>query len=404
MIPGESLHLAQLDPGEVRFLSMLSSTLSLDDAGIDALWLRVAPAGRTWLLETPEGRVTYRVASAAPADASPDPAIQRWLPIPERIMRVAAAGGPDPSDDAVLTLVDGTTAVLTCPETSGAIDLVVGALPPTTHSWIVSSDVTTPSNRLDGLLWSAYAIPNAMHEQRNRPFPPMWLRLDETGITFHVDWNDAGSGKATFRCEGEFDGEPVTVPIRPNPLHAFLHQITYQSFAEPPAALCTVSVGEIEFDDDTRTRRRAVEIRHGDAALTLWVADPMVERWGREVEKAIAAADVDVIGNEDSEWLLRSFGVDVRITLHHGHPDHVRASAVVCTGLVETAEVLREVNQLNGVSAGPRFVLSDGTIHAVADVPCHERGQIAPMLTRALDAIVTDARRYAPLLGVLTAG
>lgn len=404
MIPGESLHLAHLGPDEVGFLGRLSAALSLDDSGTDALWLRVAPGGRWWLLETPDGRITYRVESPAPSDASPDPRVQRWLPIPERIMRVAVSGGSESDDHAVLSLVDNTTAVVTCPQTSGGVDLVTGVGPPTDHTWIESAEISVPADRLAALLWSAFAVPNAVLEQRLRPYPPMWLRLDEDGITFHVDWADARSGRSTYRCEAEFHGEAITVPIFPNSLHAFLHQVVYQSFHEVSSMHCTVAVGAVEFDDDTHTRRAAVEVRYGDATLTVWVTDPLVDRWGSEVTAAIAAADVELIGHEDSEWLLRSFGVDVRITLHHGHPDHIRLSAVVCSGLHETVEVLREVNQINGVSVGPRFVVADGTIHAMADIACTERPSITPALTRAIDELVTATRRYAPLLSVLTTG
>jgi|GEM_PF-3301838 len=403
MIPGTPVHLAHLDLSEVSFLSNLTSTFDLAEHGVDALWLRVVPGGRTWILETPEGRVTRHVLSAHPDDASPDPTLQRWLPIPERIMRVATTGASDPTDEASLTLVDGTTAVLTCPDTSGAVDLVAGAVPPVHHTWSEIAEVTLPTFRLAGLMWSAYAVPHAARGRVPRRPPPMWLRLDDTGVTLHVDWNDAQSGRSTYRSDAEFEGEAITVPIRPTLMNDFLHQVAFSSTEAMPAAPCTVHVGDVEIDDDTASRRRAVAIRHGDATLTIWVTDPLIERWGSDVERAISLADVELIGNEDTEWLLRSFGVDVRVTLHHGHPDHIRTSAVVCTGLIESVEVLHEINQLNSVSTGPRFVLADGTVHAVADLPCSDHVKIGPALAETIDQLVTATRRYAPLLGVLTA-
>lgn len=400
MIPGEALHLGHLGSDEISFLSGLSSTMSLDEFGVDAFWLRVAPRHRTWLVETPDGRVTYRVDTTHPDDQNPDPAVQRWLPIPERILRVAVANSGD-TETADLVLVDGSTAVLTCTDTSGAVDLVTGVEPPSSMTWIASSDVAVPTNRLAGMLWSAYAIPNTVLEQRTRPYPPMWLRLDEDGAALHVDWNAADSGRSTFRCSGDFDGEPITVPIRPNLLQAFVHQLVFHVHDERPDSICQVSVSQVEYGDDERTRRQVVDIRRGRAVLTVWVTDPLVDRWGRAITRGIREADVELLGNEDSEWLVRGFGVDVLIALHHGHPDHARVSAVLCKGATDELDLLREVNQLNTVSSGPRFVVTDGTVRAITDIPCTEVDQIATTLTRVIDDTITEARRYAPLLGSL---
>ncbi|MEN9821948.1 MAG: hypothetical protein RLZ04_374 [Actinomycetota bacterium] len=405
MSPGESLHLAHLDPEEVAYIGHLTSTLSLDEQGGDALWLRVASGERWWVLETPYGRASYRAVSTHPEDASPDLKVQRWLPIPIRLFRVAIgdteSAGPLTTGPAALSLVDGTTAVLTCPSTSGAIDLVEGVTPPARLSWTESTDVAVPTNRLAGVFWAAYAIPYQARERRSVPYPPMWLRLDESGITIHIDWADTGCGRATYRCAGEFEGEEVMVAVRPDPVCSFIHQLAFESSHEEPDAPCVVSIGEVEFDDEEGTSCQALEIRRGGASLTVWITDPVVERWGVDVLKGIAAADVELVGNDGAEWLVRSFGVDVNITLHHGHPDHVRIASVVWTGTEETLELLHEINQLNSVSAGPRFVVTDGTVRVMTDISCHDKGQIAPSITRVIDDVVTQTRRYAPLLGAL---
>jgi hypothetical protein len=37
----------------------------------------------------------------------------------------------------------------------------------------------------------------------------------------------------------------------------------------------------------------------------------------------------------------------------------------------------------------------------MTDISCHDKGQIAPSITRVIDDVVTQTRRYAPLLGAL---
>ncbi|MEY2755573.1 MAG: hypothetical protein RJB65_1931, partial [Actinomycetota bacterium] len=200
---------------------------------------------------------------------------------------------------------------------------------------------------------------------------------------------------------GEFEGDPVTVSVLPEPINSFIHQLAFDTPAGSADPTCVVSVGRVEFDDDEGSRRRAIGLRRGNASLVVWVTDPLADRWGAEVVKGIDAADVELIGHDETEWLVRSYGVDVRITLHHGHPDHVRIASAVWTGIDESFELLHEINQLNSASTGPRFVVADGDVWVVADIPCHDRNQIAPSVTRVVDDIVTQTRRYAPLLGAL---
>jgi hypothetical protein len=91
-------------------------------------------------------------------------------------------------------------------------------------------------------------------------------------------------------------------------------------------------------------------------------------------------------------------GVTVQITLHHGHPDIARVSAVVCSDVAESPDLLRELNALNVANSGVRLFLADEMVRAVVDVRLSEFAGLLP----AVREVAQQAVKYGELLNVLT--
>lgn len=392
------VHLAHLLSDEISFLGGLSHALSFDDAKIDTLWLRIGPGYRLWIVDAPEFRLTHRFEVTHEDDIDPPTHIQRWFALPERILRIATADQRGPNTE--LLLVDGTTALVRCEHTSAAIDLMPHLDEPISTSWGAHTDAVTPLGRLAGVIWAADAFPND-RLRTAYPFPPMWLQLDGSEIIVHLDWNDLATGRATYRCNASITGPKVLVPARPHLLAPILHHMVYLIEGERQADV-RLRVGEVEFDGPGLENRDAIEMRIGPMAITMWIHEPLVERWGAEVVKAIEATGAELIGSVGAEWNLLLLGVEARVTAHHGHPDHIRVASVLGRYITETLEVLREINALNVASKSTRFWLADNTIWAAADVRCSDRPLLALALSQAIDDVVNQTRRYAPLMAALT--
>ncbi|MEN9644142.1 MAG: hypothetical protein RL238_811 [Actinomycetota bacterium] len=338
---------------ELWLLGAAVASIDIDETKGEAMHLRTAPGGRQWIVEADTGQLVIDVDDAeVTTTAGP-------LPLSERIRRFA-----DMFDDdtLVLSLADDRTVVATSGEATAAIDLVATDVAPEPWDFRCDTAVTVGFRQFLGMLWSARCMPSGLSES-SYPMPPMWMQVGDGWVGLHIDWTDFMPSRSTYRVRTiRHDGD-ATVAIPHFVLESFLRKIPDFDAADEPAEL-TVEIGIVERD---RVARPAMQIRADSWRLTLWLVQPLVNRWAPKVDEELG--ELQVLDRGRGTWAIGGFRREVLLQLHHGHPDVVRVSAPLVGPVEETIDLLRELSALNAASTGVRFWLEDGVAHAAANRP-----------------------------------
>lgn len=366
---------------EIATLNAALATVQRDETVGGCLWLSVQDNSRLWVGDGDFGRVTVSVHEAH------ETAVDGWLAVADRAVRFA---GVLDADAVTMSLVDD--AIFTADATmSSAIDLVAQAgSPPVASTRQVQAWTKVPLDRFATMLFAARIIPSgASHMEFVSP--PMWLKLGSAQLALHVDWGDVVNSKSTFRLNANsFEGEAI-VAIGHYTIGSFLQHLPVNSDE------VTISVG---IDERDGNKRPAVWLDTPDWSLTSWTLNPLLERWGALIDAACQIAGFAIVDHDTTQWLVRAEERDVRVTLHHGHPDIARVSTTVVNDVPATVELLDELNSWNISASNIRFFWVEGAVRAAADVRCTEFAGLTPMIRE----VALSARRYCTLLGIYASG
>jgi hypothetical protein len=158
-----------------------------------------------------------------------------------------------------------------------------------------------------------------------------------------------------------------------------------------------VFVEVVDADDFNGDTRVVVVVRADDWSLMSFEADALADRYGSRINEMLAGEGWKAHQGHH-EWQIPMDGATVQVTLHHGHPDIARVSAVVCSDVAESPDLLRELNALNVANSGVRLFLADEMVRAVVDVRLSEFAGLLP----AVREVAQQAVKYGELLNVLT--
>ncbi len=382
-----STHLADITRVELQLLAAAVGSIDVDEVKGEALHLRVLADGRQWIVESEEGQLVVDIV-----DESCRGEETETFALSERVRRFADCF----ADDVVsLSIADDRTIIATAGTATAAIDLVPQQRP-TPSGWMIvpSATVAVSLRQFQMLLWSARCLPSGVGDVQY-PMPPMWLQFDGDWLGLHVDWTDFLPSRATYRLVTSMHRGHITTSIPHTIIEAFLRHVPMLDDDDEDIELC-ITVGTVRHHGDAR---EAIMLEAEQWRLVLWLTDAMNTRWATKVNAELAAHGFEVLDNDDVEWLVRDDGVDVRVKLHHGHPDVARISGLLVQSAEETIELLRELGQLNASSTGLRYWLEDGAVRVAADVRC----TALPTLGGAVHAVAAATKQYSPLLSALGA-
>lgn len=368
---------------EMHVLGTTVNSMGLNEAAGDALHLRVFTGGRQWIVETAVGQLVVDIE-----DESSKPSEDRLLHLSERICQFADCFG----DDTVSLLTGNEGALIAYASgANAAIDLVPWSGPELTPwTFVPTAAAVVPMRRFQMLLWSARCVPAGV-EAETYPMPPIWLQLGDGTIGLHVDWSDFLPSKATYRLRTISHHGRDTVAIPHRLIESVLRPGPDGSRDEEETGF-SVTIGTVPREEGDR---KAMMLAVDGWRLILWLTEPMQERWAARVNEVLAADDIEVAATDGIEWLIAG-GFDVRVKLHHGHPDVAHVRAVLLRDVEESVELFRELGQLNAASNHIRYWLNDGAVRSAVDVQCTELHRL-PDIVRQVGAA---AAKYAPMLAV----
>lgn len=377
----------RLESRDIELLNIGLAALEPSEADGEALWLRSFEDGRQWIIETKHGCFCFQVD-----DHTGVPDEHGFVPVSDRIRRFCLVAGEEGID---LLLAGHRTVIAQCGSLSAAVDTVMPhSCPPSPWQLRETATMVVSAKSLADLLASARTLPSGVCETEF-PVPPMWLQISDESVGLHVDWTDFGVTKATYRLTPERRGGHALVAIPHRLIENALRMAPlWNDLDEEPVDL-TVAIGTTEDD------RRAISLRTDAWNLWLWLSDPLEDRWAVTVDDALVSArGVAVIDHEGTEWAVRSDQQQVRIVLHHGHPDVARVSTPLLNHAEESLELLRELSQLNAASSGVRYWFADDVVWAACDVP---GTVIESQLVPAITSVATAAALYRPMIAALAA-
>lgn len=394
-----------IDGYDIGLLQAGRAALGVDEVAGEALHLGVAPDGRTWIIESEIGQFTAALSGAlddgdddAPAVASPGDGCSEWFAVSERLVRF---GESLLGESIRLSVADERTMVATVDGLSAAVDLVIqdGHRP---EPWEVTAtaSATVPLRQFMAALWAARCLPSGV-DQAGYPMPTMWMQVGDGSLGLHVDWSDFIPSQATYRCDADTTGQPTTVAIPHAELGAFLGDAAV-TLVEPDVEV-RVEIGVALHEGRLR---EALVLRGGPWRLLLWLQHPLRSRWSARIDVELADDDIEVLTTDGLDWTLVAGDPplpdgcrpQVRITLHHGHPDIARVSAAITPHVAESLELLRELSALNAASTGVRFWLEDDTVFAATDVRC----SALSTLPSAVHSVARAVTAYGSVLAALS--
>jgi hypothetical protein len=378
----------RINETDLELLNIGLAALEPREADGDAVWLRSFEDGRQWIIESDAGRYFFQVNeyTAVPDEFG-------FIPISDRVRRFCDVAGLDSYE---LSIADGTTLVARGGALSAAIDFVaVDNEPPTPWSLDETACIVVPAKAFRDLLGAARTLPSGVRETE-LPVPPMWLQISDDSFGLHVDWTDFGVSKATYRAQAEHQSGRALVALPHRLLENALRTAPLWNDLEDEPAALTIRVGRADGE------RQAVTLETDSWSLLLWLADPLLERWGAAVEAALhSGRGVNVIDRADTEWVVSAHHQEMRVVLHHGHPDVARVSLPLLSNAEESIELLRELSQLNAASSGVRYWFLDDVVWAASDVPALA---IDTQLVTAIEQLATAASIYRPMIATLAVG
>ena len=411
---------------------MLEATKAIDlqETNGDAIHLVVRDGRRYWLARTAFGEVSASVDqdvslidnSSTEQGAAVDGDAGVHLPLSDRITWFLNSID---EDEPMIGLADGTTAVISGSHTSAAIDLVPwkGEAPQPLEITLEAS-ATLPLTRFAKTLAAARLMPSGLEEFRY-PTPPMWLRIADRSVVLSVDWRDFAPTGSVYSIDADVVEGSALVAIDHSRIDRFLRgldsilPIESESESMPgmsPEVMIAVghapagsdlagsgSVGSGSTESGSTgsgsagsgVSRPMLVIGTDEWRLVLPVVDVLAERWATQVNdqlRSFAATEVT-----STSWVVDLEQCVVEVGLHHGHPDQVRVTTCLATGVTDSEDLLRELSTLNAASTGERLWCAEGCLWAAMDLPCTRIDDLRAAVTQ----ISTVAQKYAPLLAAL---
>jgi hypothetical protein len=407
--------------------------IDLQETNGDAIHLMVRDGRRHWLARTAFGEVSASVDEEASVtdrnsvehreDGSSDAGVH--LPLSDRITWFLNSID---DDEPMIGLANGTTAVISGSHTSAAIDLVPWKGPaPQRLEITLEASATMPLTRFARTLAAARLMPSGLEEFRY-PTPPMWLRISDRTVVLSVDWRDFAPTGSVYSIDADVVEGSAVVAIDHSRIDRFLRgldsilPIENESDSVPgmtpevmigvghAAAVTGVGsgvgsgIGETGASDagyaglgttSAGLSRTMLVIGTDEWRLVLPVVDVLAERWATQVNdqlRGFAATEVT-----STSWVVDLEQCVVEVGLHHGHPDQVRVTTCLATGVTDSEDLLRELSTLNAASTGERLWCAEGCLWAAMDLPCTRIDDLRTAVTQ----ISTVAHKYAPLLAAL---
>lgn len=361
-------------------LNLMEAARSLDirETLGHAIHLHLHGGRHRWLVQTSHGQLEF---SADSDNLRPD--LDLTLRLSDRLSWCSDLIHFEERD---LRLADSSTAVLSDGELAVAIDLVPG---PTEapEAWPVRylASATLPLYRFGRALSSARVMPSGADDQRH-PLPPMWLNLANGRLNLHIDWGDFLRSRATYTVSVDARKGTGTICLPHRRVDDFLRRVLMHVDDEQPL---TVAIGEMfRFGE----RLPTVSLACDGWRFTVVARDALSERWTDRVEDELRG--FDITDRDSTKWLVKVAHRPIHVTLHSGHPDMVRVSAPLISGVDDTTELLREISTLNGASTDVRYWFEDDTAWVGVDVPCTRLEDVGSAVRSVSLAVDT----YGPLL------
>lgn len=355
------------------------------EADGDAIHLHIQHGTRRWLVDTDHGQLW-----AAVTDDHLDPALDLHLPLSDRVTRFLETLH---HQQPTLAVAADATAVVRAQHIRADIDLVPWNQPPPRPIEVCTrASVTLPLWRFAQTLTSARVMPSGADPQRS-PWPPMWLTIDQHGLSLHIDWTDFLPGRVTYTMAATEVSGSGTLALPHRRVDDFFRSLGLEHVDadEDDPVMLKVGIGDVE---GATERTTAVVFECDPWTLLLMTHDVVDERWGDAVERQL---EPFVVRHRDgAEWLLDVQGRPVRVRLTHGHPDTARVCTELATDVHESIELLREVSLLNATSHDVRYWFQHDTVWAAVDLPCTRLDD----LPGAVRALGQAAAHYEPLLRV----
>lgn len=362
--------------------------LDLQETDGDAIHLVLRNGRRHWLARTSHGQFSATVDDHTLGD------VDLHLALSDRITWfLTSIEDNEPS----IGIVEGTKAVIASTHTSVTIDLITWEGPaPEPHTITVQATATLPIERFAKTLAAARLMPSGL-EPAHYPTPPMWLQISHGSVSLNVDWRDFTPTTSAYTMEADETVDSAVVAIDHLRLDRFLRSVDGVLPFEEETEL-TIGIGEMAFADRSQP---VVVLSADDWQIAMPVVDVLADRWGRQVNEQLSGLNVS--GSTSTEITSTSWVVDlhhcvVTVSLQAGHPDQARISTCLATGVTDTADLLRELSNLNAASQGERLWCADECLWAAMDLPCTRLDD----LRSAVQQIGTVASKYAPLLTALS--
>ncbi len=368
------------------------AALGLDEVNGEAFHLDVDELGRHWIVQNDHGQMVI-------VEYDPDSVhgLEGTFAIPERIRRFGECFA---TDGLTLSVVDDTTVVAQIGSGNGAVsiavDLVAGKREPTEAWRVLPTATAVVAAREFMLMLSAIrAMPFGL-EPSEYPMPPMWMQIDNGTVGLHVDWTDFVPSRGTYRLTAASTQGAATVAIPHGAIENLLRQLPWLEVDDGDAdgIELTIQIGAVPRQGDVTD---AISLAGTNWTAVLWAFHPLEHRWGTPITQLLDSEGLTVVDRDQAEWIVASGSVDVRVVLHHGHPDVARVSALLLEGADDNIDLLRELNQLNAASTGVRLWLEHGAVHAAADVRCSDLSPLPAVIRQ----VGSTTERLAPVLAAL---
>lgn len=377
-------HLVDIPHEELQLLGAAAQALGLHEAVDLGLELQLTEGHRRWIGESPAAQLLVDI-DTEPSGSS-GVGIFR---ISQRICGFADAFGVD----TVSLLIENDAALIAYASGASVVtDLERRSSPQfTPWSFVPVTSAIVDVHRIYMLLLLARRRPTDLRDT-NYPLPPVWLELEDGTINLHVDWTDFVPSRATYRMRAiSHQGDTrVSIPheliesaLRIAPEHHDNHRRTM-----------SLAVGTVT---NSGGERDALMLGVDGWRLVMVLVEPVTERWAAHVDEVLAAATVAVAHSDGVEWAMAG-DHEVRVRLHHGHPDVARVTAVLLRNAEENVELFRELGELNAASNHIRYWLDDGVVRSAVDVQCTELRRLPDIV----DQVSSAAAKYAPMLAVLS--
>jgi len=378
-------HLADIPHEELQLLGAALQSMGANESAGEALHLRVFTGGRQWIVETGVGQLVVDIE-----DVSSTHAQDTFFQLSERVFRFADSFG----DDTVSLLTgDERTVIAYASGANAAIDLIPWSGPELTPwSFIPSASAVVSMRRLQLLLSAAGCVPSGLHDE-TYPRPPMWLHLGEGKLGLYIDWTDFLPSRATYRMRTISHEGRQTVAIPHQVIEALLRPAP-QLPHDHDEPTCTITIGKVPGE---QCDSEAIMLAVDGWRVILWIAQPVRQRWASRVNRVLAADGVEVAATDGVAWAIAG-NFDVRVTLHHGHPDVARVTSVLLRAAGESVDLFRELGYLNAASNHIRYWLDDGEVRSAVDVQCTELARLPDIVRQ----VAAAAAKYAPMLAVLS--